>query len=254
MIIAIMNNKGGTGKTTTCVNLSAALAMAGYSVLLIDLDGQASASLSLGIAHHLLRPSIADVIFDKMPVETAVRHSDIERLDLLTGSMELANTDLILGDMPSRETALLKSLDPIRKKYDFIMLDCAPSISLLTINAFSASDSIIIPLSAEYLALEGMISLLHTFERLKTEFNLKTRIMGVVFTMVNRNLKTSRKVIQIVKSQFGRHVFKTEIKRAVRLCEAPSHGNSIYEYAPSSTSAEQFSSLAREVLDRSGMK
>lgn len=253
MIIAVMNNKGGTGKTTTTVNLSAALAMAGHTVLLVDLDSQASASLSLGVEYHHLNPSVADVLFDGTPAERVIRHSNISQLDMITGSMALAHADLVLADMPGREVALLKCLKPVVGKYDFILLDCPPSISLLTVNALSASDGIIIPMTAEYLALEGMISLMDALEQLKTGMNLKPLLLGIVFTMVNSSLKTSRQVMELVHSHYGADVFKTEIRRTVTVSEAPSYGKCIYEYAPQSQAATDFSGLAVEVLERCGM-
>ena len=176
MIIAVINNKGGTGKTTTCVNLSACLAASGYRVLLVDLDSQASASLSLGIPRNALAPSAAHVLFDSLDVEDAIRPAVLPGLDLLTGQMELANTDLMLADVPGRERRLSRCLQGVRDQYDFIFCDCPPSLSLLPVNALVMSDSYIVPVTPEYLALEGLIGLMDGIDRMKKGIGIADRI------------------------------------------------------------------------------
>jgi len=261
MVIVVINNKGGTGKTTTCVNLSAALANAGYRVLLVDLDSQASASLSLGIKYSDLSPSVADVLFDGVAIESVIRNTNIQQLDLLTGGIELAHSDLFLADVPGRENQLAKSLEPVRDAYDFIFCDCAPSLSMLPVNALVAADRYIVPINPEYLALEGLITLMEAVERIKKGMDVEVELLGIVFTMVNpakfplldRDLRSQLGIIQLVREHYGKDVFKTVIKRNVKLTEAPSYGASIFEYAPSSSSTKEYAMLADEVLERCGI-
>lgn len=260
MFIAVINNKGGTGKTTTCVNLSAALANSGYRVLLVDLDSQASASLSLGIQWSDLLPSMADVLFNRTVVEHAIRPSTIPRLYLLTGEMELANTDLILADVPGRENRLAECLKTVRHAYDFILCDCPPSLSMLSVNALVAADRYIVPVTPEYLALEGLVSLMDAVEKLKKGMDINAKLLGIVFTLVNpgirirRNLRSTRNIIGIVREHYGQEVFKTEIKRDVRLSDAPSFGRSIFGFAPKSRGARAYTIFASEVVERCGIK
>jgi len=260
MVITIINNKGGTGKTTTCVNLAAALARNEYKVLLVDLDPQASASLSLGSTYDNLSPSAADVLFTGITVETAKRNTTIPGLDLLTGDMDLANTDLILADAVGRENMLGKALELIKDNYDFIFCDCPPSLSLLSINALLAADRYLVPVTPEYLALEGLVSLMNGLERVKEGMGIDIELIGILFTMaatgifpqLNRELKWQREIIGLVREQYSNNVFKTVIKRDSRLAEAPSYSRSIFEYAPESSAARQYSSLANEILKRCG--
>lgn len=254
MIIAIVNNKGGTGKTTTSVNLGAALANSGYRTLLVDLDSQASASLSLGVKYGDLAPSTAGVIFDEVSIESAIRATGIEFLDLLTGGTELAHTDLILADFPGRENRLSESLDVVRHQYDFILCDCPPSLSMLYVNALVAADCHIVPVTAEYLALEGLVGLSRAVEEVESSLDANSRLLGIVFTMVIQGLRTSREIIGLVQEHYGKDVFKTEIRRNVSLAEAPSFGASIFSYAPRSHGAEDYAMLAKEVIERCGIK
>lgn len=258
MVIVVINNKGGTGKTTTCVNLSAALANSGYRVLLVDLDSQASASLSLGVEYCDLLPSVVDVLFNGMAIMSAIRSTNIQRLDLLTGGMELAHSDLILADVPGRENRLAESLEPIRDSYDFILCDCPPSLSMLPVNALVAADRYIITVTPEYLALEGLNSLMEAVERVKEGMDVDVELLGIVFTMVNpaafslfnRDLRDQLEIIRSLRERYGKDVFKTVIKRNVRLREAPSYGASIFEYAPRSSGAKEYAMLANEVIER----
>ncbi len=254
MIIIVINNKGGTGKTTTCANLSAALANLGYRVLLVDLDSQASASLSLGIGRGELAPSAADLLFDETSVHEVIRQSDIPGLDVITGEMRLVNADLILAETPGREKRLTDCLERVRGSYDFIFCDCPPSLSMLSINALKAADRFIIPVPPEYLALEGLVGMMSAVDMVRGGMGAEASLLGIVFTLANPITKITREIIALVREQYGNDVFETEIKRDVRLAEAPSHGKSVFEFAPTCRGAEYYMSLAREVLDRAGVK
>ncbi|MBW1707032.1 MAG: ParA family protein [Deltaproteobacteria bacterium] len=257
MVIAVVNNKGGTGKTTTCVNLSAALADTGYRVLLVDLDPQASASLSLGVERGNLSPSAADVLFKGTSIKLIIRPCAIQRLHLLTGDIELANTDLNLADVPGRERRLSESLMSVRQDYDFILCDCPPSMSMLPVNALMAADGYIIPVAPEYLALEGLVSFMTVIGKLRKGMGINPELVGIVFTMVERVLgttrRTTRDIIGLIREHYGEDVFETEIRRDVRLNESPSFSRSIFDFAPRSHAARAYAMLAREVIDRCSM-
>lgn len=259
MIINIMNNKGGTGKTTTCVNLSVALANFGYRVLLVDLDPQASASVSLGIEWGKLVPSISNVLFNNMSITDAIRPSGISGLYLVTGEMNLANSDITLANVPGRENRLAERLKEVQDTYDFILCDCPPSLSLLPINALVAADYFIVPLTPEYLALEGIVSLVSTIGELQAGMNIDVKLLGIIFTSVSqafrfsRTYKLSRQIMKIVREHYGSGVFKTEIRNDIKLSEAPSHGKSIFEFDRTSRAAKEYTMLTREVLERCGM-
>ena len=250
MIIAVINNKGGTGKTTTTVNVAAALAKKGLKVLLVDLDAQASASMSLGIPFDKLTPSAAAVLFDGLEVEQVLRSSVGRNLDLLTGGFELASSDLILADMAGRENRLKDCLAPLRQKYDFIFCDCPPSLSLISVNALVASDAYIIPVTAEYLALEGLVSMTLAVDEINKEMDIHPHLLGICFTMLIRGVKSMREIVQLVRDEYGDKVFKTEVRRNVKLAEAPSFGKSVFTYAPRSAGAIEYAELAEEIQKR----
>ncbi len=254
MIIDIINNKGGTGKTTTCVNLAAALAGSGHSVLVIDLDSQASASYSLGTANNALSPSIADALFDDTELATIIRNTGIPNLCLVTGSMDLAHSDLVLADINGWESLLGGRLDPVRNDFDFILLDSPPSLSTIFINALVASDYYIVPVTPEYLALEGFINLMRIVSEIKMNMSVRVELLGILFTMVNPTLKVNRKItreiIRLVSEEYGDRVFSTKIVRSIMLSEAPAEGSTIFEYAPRSVGARDYSMLAGEVVSR----
>lgn len=256
MVIAIINNKGGVGKTTTCVNLAAALAQRGNSVLLVDLDSQASASLSLGLKKNNFSPSIAEVLFDDLKIEDAIRVTGIKNLDIIPGHPDLANTDLILADLPGREFQLKKAFASVQEKYDFIILDSPPSLSLMTVNAITASDYFLIPLTPEYLAYEGLKDFLSSVEMVKAEIGSKAKLLGVLFTMLNstnkmtREYKAAMAVIKDVRLRFGVKVFRGIIRRDVKLSEAPAEGKAIFEYASKAKGAMAYETLAIEVIKR----
>lgn len=259
MIISIINNKGGTGKTTTAVNLSAALAYFDNKVLLCDLDPQASASLSLGIKYDRLHPSVFEVLFSGKPVFECIRNTSFTGLDILTGKLDLASADILLADKKGREHILINSLKNIKDYYDYIIIDCAPSLSMLQINAITACDSYIIPLLPEYLALEGLISLRDALERIKKGIGVNPHLLGILFMMQNssfsrffsRELREQMSIINLIRENTPKDLFNIIIKRDIKLAEAPSFGKSILEYDFEGNSSMSFLKLAQEVIQRS---
>jgi len=248
-IIAAVNNKGGVAKTTSAVSLAAGLAAEGRRVLLADLDAQGSASLSLGIARADLPPSSAEVLLHGLPIRDAVRRSYIEGLDILTGSMALASADLALADVTGRETVLRGALAPIRREYDVIILDCPPSLGLLTVNALTAADLFFVPMTPDYLALEGLVNLMEAVERIRAGIGKTAALLGILLTLCDYRLNATAEIIGMIRRHYGRQVFKTEIKSNVRLKEAPSFGKTIFDYDRGSAGAEAYRELVREVLD-----
>lgn len=251
MILALINNKGGVGKTTTAVNLAAALAGSGQRVLLVDLDSQGAASLSCGLRRTELKPSVADVLLHSHPPAQAIRSSAMKNVDLLTGSSELADADLLLAGTPGREIRLREALNCVRTGYDSILIDCPPSMSLLSTNALLAADSYLVPVAPHYLALGGLASLLEAVNRLcDLGHGDVAELLGFLLTMVDYRNKTTTALVDSLRTNWGEHVFTTEIRINVRLSEAPSQGKSIFDYAPSSSGAKAYKSLANEVRQR----
>ncbi len=250
MIICVINNKGGTAKTTTSVSLAGAMAQSGLQTLLVDLDAQASASLSLGEATGALSPSSADILFSGMPVAEAARRTQVAGLDLVTGGMDLANADLVLGGIAGREKRLAQALRPARADYDFIILDCPPALSLLPVNALVAADGCIVCVSPDYLAYEGLMALLRAVEHIRDGIGARVALLGIVLTMVNPGLKVTRQISDDVRRRYGDLVFATEIRRDVKLAEAPGSGLTIFEHAPASKGATAYRALCDEVLAR----
>ncbi len=252
MILAIINAKGGTAKTTTAVNLAAAFAAKKRKTLLIDLDSQASASLSLGIPRAELDPSIAAAILNGHDLADVIRPSGIDRLDLVTGSADLVDVDLQLASAKGRERRLADAIASVRDRYDFIVLDCPPSLSLVPVNALIAADAFIVPTPPEYLALEGLIGLMVAVDRIRAGIGSHCPMFGILLTKVDRRRRVTDEIIRLIRSHYGKDVFKTEIKTDVRLIEAPSFGQTIQDYAPKSSGAEGYKQLADEIIRRKG--
>lgn len=248
--LPILNNKGGIGKTTTAINLAAGLARAGRTVLVVDLDSQSSASLSLGLSRDQLSPSLADVLFETVDVQDAIRTLDDDPVDLLPGSLDLANADARLFDADDRHHRLSRVLDEVEPLYDFIFLDCPPATSLLTLNAMVAADALLVPVSPAYLALEGIVRLGEVIKQARSSLNETTPVLGLLLTMVNRETEDTDAVISQVRNHYGEKVFSTEIRHDEALARAAQAGHSIFAQAPSSTGADDYAALASEVYDR----
>jgi chromosome partitioning protein len=257
-IYAFANQKGGVGKTTTTVNIAAYLASGGKRVLLVDADSQANATSSLGIDKHREEPALYDMLMSGAPFEEAVVHIDRPqfggRLDLLPSSVELAGAEVELAseEQGAREYRLRTLLQPLKAQYDYILIDCPPSLGLITLNALTASDAVIIPLQCEYLALEGLLQLTNTITLVLKGLNRDLRILGIAMTMYDSRTNLSAQVVQEVKSHFPREVFANLVPRSVRLSEAPSYGMTILEYDPNSRGALAYAALAAELAARSG--
>ena len=248
-IIAIANQKGGVGKTTTSVNLAAALALAPKRVLLVDLDAQGNATMGSGVDKRELAGSTCDVILEEMHAVDAVVRTP-EGFDLLPGNTDLTAAEIELMDEPGREQRLKRALDGLRDRYDFIIIDCPPALSLLTLNALTAADSVLVPMQCEYYALEGLSALLETIEALKAKLNPGLEIEGVLRTMFDARNNLANAVSADLEKHFGEKVFTTVVPRNVRLAEAPSYGQSIVGYDRASRGAIAYLGLAVEVIRR----
>ncbi len=249
-IVAIANQKGGVGKTTTAVNLGAALAESGARVLLVDVDAQGNAASALG-APRGARPNIFDALLGGVPLDDCILRTAIGNLDLVPASLDLAGAELELASAPDRERRLAAALAPVRGGYDIALIDCGPSLGLITLNALSAADQVLVPVQCEYLALEGLAALIDTIARVRRQLNPALRMLGVVATMYDGRTRLARDVAD----ELRRHIdtlFDTIIPRSVRLGEAPSHQMAVLQYAPDSRAAEAYRQLAQEVLARIG--
>jgi chromosome segregation ATPase len=252
-IIAIANQKGGVGKTTTAVNLSAAIAQAGKKVLMVDLDPQGNTTSGLGRTVNE-RSSVYDAMMGRADLKNCIRDTDIKKLKLIGADIRLAGAEVELVGMKEREFYLKKLLGVVREDYDYIFIDCPPSLSLLTLNAMAAADSVLVPIQCEYYALEGVTSLMNTVNRVKHTFNPRLEIEGILLTMLDGRTNLGLQVVEQVKKHFKKAVFATTIPRNVRLGEAPSHGEPICLYDPRSSGAIAYEALAREVLARNKKK
>lgn len=246
--IAVANQKGGVGKTTTAINLAASLAANDLHVLLLDADPQGNSTTGLGVAKDGGRPTLYDALLAGVPLTEITVKLDFDGLDLAPADRNLVGANLELADFPQREFQLRKSVDAIRDKYDYILIDCPPALDLLTLNALVAADSVLIPIQCEFFALEGISQLLDTVDRIRTSFGHQLQIEGVLLTMYDDRTVLTRQVAQDLKAFFGDDVFHTVIPRSVRLAEAPSYGKPILTYDVRSKGAESYIKLAKEIL------
>ena len=249
-IVSITNQKGGVGKTTTAVSLAYALAEEGKTVLFVDIDPQANGTSSLGINRRNLQKSVYEVIIGSCPVREAIIPTADKNLDILPTNMNLAGAEIEMVALEKRESLLKEALNQVRHRYDYIIIDCPPSLSLLTLNALNASNSVIIPLQPEYLALEGVSQLVNTIKLVKQRYNPTIYIEGVLLTMYDGRMNVTLQVANEVKKYFGNKVYKTVIARNVRLSEAPSHGKPVQVYDRYSKGALAYREMAREFLER----
>lgn len=248
-IVAVANQKGGVGKTTTVVNLSACLAEMGKTVLMIDADPQGNATSGVGVDRDRLDLSVYEVLVEGAPLQEAIVATPWPRLACCGSTRDLAGAEVELVPAISRENKLKKALAAIRDVYDYILIDCPPSLGLLTINALTAADSLLIPIQCEYYALEGLSALMGTYNRVRQHLNPELEIEGVLLTMFDGRTNLSIQVVDEVKRYFGGQVYRSIVGRSVRLSEAPSHGQPITVYDPRSKGAESYFELAREVIE-----
>jgi chromosome partitioning protein len=252
-IISLANQKGGVGKTTTTINLAASLAVLEQKVLIIDADPQANATSGLGFDVKNVQSSIYECIINEVDAEKAILHTEINNLDLIPSHIDLVGAEIEMLNLPNREKLMKNSLEALKPVYDFIFIDCSPSLGLITVNALTAADSIIIPVQCEYFALEGLGKLLNTIKIIQNRLNPELTIEGFLLTMFDGRLNLSNQVYEEVKHHFQEMVFDTVIQRNVKLSEAPSYGKPVILYDASSKGAINHMNLAREILQRNDM-
>ena len=249
-IIAIVNQKGGVGKTTTSINLAAGLAAKDLRVLLIDMDPQGNASTGLGIPRAQRENTIYNVLTEGLPVDEAIKPTEVENLFVLPSHVDLSAAEMEIGHTEGRTRLLRDAIEAAKSKFDYVMIDCPPSLNLLTINALSAARSVIVPLQCEFFALEGLSQLLQTVEMAKASINPALAIDGVMLTMYDRRNRLSAQVAEDVRKHLGRAVFQTIIPRNVRIAESPSFGQPVITYAPNSKGAKAYLDLADELIKK----
>lgn len=249
-IIAIANQKGGVGKTTTAINLSACLAEKGQKVLAIDMDPQGNMSSGLGLDKNSVEKTIYDLIIGESEVEEVLQKNALENMDILPANVDLSAAEIELIGIDEKEYIVKKAIEKIKDAYDYVIIDCPPSLSMLTINAMTTADSVLVPIQCEYYALEGLSQLIHTVELVKERLNPVLEIEGVVFTMYDARTNLSLQVVENVKDNLQQNIYKTIIPRNIRLAEAPSYGMPINQYDAKSAGADSYRRLADEVMNR----
>jgi chromosome partitioning protein len=245
-VIALANQKGGVAKTTTTLNLAVAFREQGFNVLAVDLDPQGNLTMSQGMDPDTVERSMFDVLVHSLPIDEVIHRTEI---DLAVSSIDLAGAELALSSMIGRERALQKSLLPARSRYDYILIDTPPSLGLLTINALTASDSVIVPVQCEYLSLRGLVQLENTLTMIRENLNPTVEIRGILPTMYDGRTLHSKEAVEMLKENFGELVFDTRIRKTVRYAEAPVQGSSVLKYDPSGSAAQAYRDFAKEVLD-----
>ncbi len=251
MIFSFTNQKGGVGKTTTAINLGAYCAIKGKKVCLVDLDPQANLTSGLGLKNTKQKQeTIYEVLTGKVQPSEIIKKTKIPNLSLIPSGIELAGSEVELVNMVARETILKTALSSLKKQFDYVFIDCPPSLGLLTINALTASNAVLIPVQTEYYALEGLGQLLNTIKLVKLKLNSQLTIGGVILTMYDSRTNLSKEVKIEIEKIFGQKVFKTVVPRSIRLSEAPSHGKSIYEYEPNSKGSLAYEKIADELIER----
>ncbi len=249
-VIAIINQKGGVGKSTTAINLAAALGDLGKRVLVVDFDPQGNATSGFGVDKDQLEADVYESLMNSVPLPKVVVPSPVEHVDVAPATIQLAGAEIELVSVMARESVLRYVLEPVREQYDYVFIDCPPSLGLLTVNSLVAADSLLIPIQCEFYALEGLSKLLESMRMVKGRLNPSLGVFGVVMTMFDARTTLSKQVVEEVRDYFGDKVFQSVIPRNIKLSEAPSHGLPVNLYAPSSKGAVAYDMLAKEVVDR----